>query len=229
MNPGSRPYITLVLAMSADGKIADRGRSPARFGSEADRAHLEQCIAEADGVMFGAGTVRAYGTTLPVRNPVLLEQRQQRQLSPQPVHIVCSRSGQLDPGLRFFQQPVPRWLLTTPIGATSWAEGDAFEHILTVPEQDGRLNWTIALPNLRDAGLHRLVLGGGGELVAALLAVDAIDELWLTVCPLLLGGTQAPSPVDGAGFPAALAPRLELISSEAIGQEVFLHYRLRRE
>lgn len=228
MAPGSRPHVTLVLAMSADGKIADQGRSPARFGSEADRTHLERRIAEADGVLFGAGTVRAYGTTLPVRDPELLRQRQQRQLTPQPAHIVCTRTGELDPGLRFFQQPVPRWLLTSQKGADAWAGSDAFERIVTVPEQEDGLDWAIALPMLLEAGLSRLVLGGGGELVAALLAVDAIDELWLTVCPLLLGGSKAPSPVDGEGFPANAAPRLELISSEAIAHEVFLHYRVQR-
>jgi len=219
--------MTLVLAMSADGKIADGQRSPARFGSPADRVHLERRIAEADGVLFGAGTVRAYGTTLPIRDPALVQHRQQQQRPPQPVHLVCSRSGQLDPTLRFFQQPVPRWLLTTDAGAAPWQDQAAFERILTVPERADGVDWAIALPQLHDAGLHRLVVGGGGELVASLLAMEAIDEVWLTVCPLLLGGATAPSPVDGAGFPADLAPRLELLSSEAIGHEVFLHYRLR--
>jgi len=223
-----RPHMTLVLAMSADGKIADRGRSPARFGSAADRAHLERRIAEADGILFGASTVRAYGTTLPVRDPVLLEQRQQQHQPPQPVHLVCSASGTLDPGLRFFQQPVPRWLLTTPAGAIPWLQSPAFERVLSIPEQADGVNWAIALPQLLDAGLQRLVVGGGGALVAALLAVDAIDEIWLTVCPLLLGGADAPSPVDGLGFPADLAPRLALVSSEAIAHEVFLHYRVQR-
>jgi 5-amino-6-(5-phosphoribosylamino)uracil reductase len=62
-------------------------------------------------------------------------------------------------------------------------------------------------------------------LVASLLAADLIDEFWLTVCPLILGGITAPTPVDGAGFSAQLAKHLELLSVETIEQEVFLHYR----
>lgn len=54
------------------------------------------------------------------------------------------------------------------------------------------------------------------------------DELWLTVCPLLLGGATAPTPVEGEGFCLALAPRLELLSVQANNQEVFLHYLRQR-
>src|SRR4028119_937416 len=106
-----RPHTTVVLAMSADGKIADVTRSPARFSSPADRAHLEKQIALADAILLGAGTLRAYGTTLGVSNPQLLQIREQGGVSPQPVQIVCSRSADLDPRLRFFRQQVPRWLL----------------------------------------------------------------------------------------------------------------------
>lgn len=223
-----RPQTTVVLAMSADGKIADHQRSPARFGSAADKAHLERQIAQADGVLFGAGTLRAYGTTLPVSTAALLQQRQQQGKPTQPVQIVCSETAQLDPSYRFFSQPVPRWLLSTAAGAQQWAHTTAFEHLVTVPLTPTGLDLQAALTQLHAAGLRRLVVTGGGELVASLLAVNAIDDLWLTVCPLLLGGQTSPTPVAGSGCLAAVAPRLELLSVEAIAHEVFLHYRLHR-
>ena len=222
----ARPYTTVVLAMSADGKIADVTRSPARFGSDADKAHLEQQVALADGVLFGAGTLRAYGTTLRVSHPKLVETRSQAKKPPQPVQIVCSRFAEFDPNLRFFGQPVPRWLLTTGAGAKQWQGRSQFEQILVAEAADQKLDWIKALEQLRSAGIQRLAVLGGGELVASLLALDLIDELQLTVCPLLLGGAIAPTPVQGAGFLAAVAPRLQLLSVQTIDQEVFLHYRL---
>lgn len=224
----ARPYTTVVLAMSADGKIADVTRSPARFGSDADKAHLEQQVALADGVLFGAGTLRAYGTTLRVSHPKLVEARSQAKKPPQPVQIVCSRFAEFDPELRFFGQPVPRWLLTTGAGAKQWQGRSQFEQILVAEAADQKLDWIKALEQLRSAGIQRLAVLGGGELVASLLALDLIDELQLTVCPLLLGGAIAPTPVQGAGFLAAVAPRLQLLSVQTIDQEVFLHYRLQR-
>ncbi len=237
----NRPRTTVVLAMTADGKIADRSRSPARFSSAADRAHLEKQISLVDGVIFGAQTLRAYGTTLPISNPQLLQQRQQLSQPPQPVHIVASASANIDPQLRFFSQPVPRWLLTTAAGAKSWQ--GKFERILvTEVEERGRggegkrggivrsksIDWIGAFEQLGKLGLKKLAILGGGELVASLLAVDLIDELWLTVCPLIVGGASAPTPVEGIGLSPQQAKKLELLTVERVEEEVFLHYRLQR-
>lgn len=219
-----RPQTTVILAMSADGKIADAQRSPARFGSAADQQHLERQVAEADGVLLGAGTLRTYGTTIRVTNADLLQQRASLGKPSQPIQIICSGSANIDPNLRFFQQPVPRWLLTTPAGVQRWQSQPGFEKIL-VTDQDP-MNWETALANLGSLGLQRVAVLGGGKLVASLLEAGLVDELWLTVCPLILGGSQAPTPVDGFGFAAQLAPRLQLLSVDCHAQEVFLHYRL---
>jgi len=64
---------------------------------------------------------------------------------------------------------------------------------------------------------------GGGELVASLLALGLIDEFWLTICPVMLGGKDAPTPVDGLGLPSPQS--LELLCVNQVGQELFLHYK----
>ncbi len=217
----STMHITVVLAMSVDGKIADFTRAPARFGSMSDRSHLERQVAAADVVLFGAGTLRAYGTTLTITNRELLQQRQLLGKPSQPIHVVVSNSGRIEDQIRFFRQPVRRWLLTTTVGAEFWREGVEFERIL-VREIDG-IDIAGALGMPVDT---RMVVLGGGELVASML--DLIDEFWLTVCPLILGGVS-PTPVGGGGFMANLAPRLELIEVLTIEHEVFLHYRRQRE
>jgi 5-amino-6-(5-phosphoribosylamino)uracil reductase len=269
-----RPHSTIVLAMSADGKIADFRRSAARFGSRADKAHLEKQIAASDAVLFGAGTLGAYGTTLTVSDSALVQHRLQRGKPPQPIHIVTTRSANLNPEIKFFQQPIERWLLTTTAGAFSWnrrektlprhspqlgkvGHGDGvpkgwqfqqlsepeqstafqtsaqdgtpkFEQIMVFETPTGEIDISTAFKHLATLHITRLVVLGGGKLVASLLELDLIDELWLTVCPLILGGSNAPTPVDGKGFLADLAPKLELLEVQTVEQEVFLHYRLQR-
>ncbi|MEH1946883.1 MAG: RibD family protein [Nostoc sp.] len=239
-----RPHTTVVLAMSADGKIADFKRSPARFGSRVDKAHLEKQIAASDAVLFGAGTLNAYGTTLTVTDPTLVQLRAQGGKLPQPVHIVITNSANLNPEIHFFKQPVRRWLLTTTAGEFSWKERlqtlhstlgigvqeypPEFEKILVFETPTREIDILAALKQLATLHITRLAVLGGGELVASLLELDLIDELWLTVCPLILGGNTAPTPVEGKGFLPDLAPKLQLIEVQTVEQEVFLHYRLQR-
>jgi 5-amino-6-(5-phosphoribosylamino)uracil reductase len=122
-----RPLTTVVLAMSADGKISDVGRSHPTFGSKDDFDHLERQVAMADAVLAGSATLKAGGTAMRVINPELIAQRQNAGKPEQPIQIVCSRTGDLDPTLRFFQQSVPRYLLTTTAGAKRWQDQAGFD------------------------------------------------------------------------------------------------------
>ena len=225
----NRPHTTAILAMTADGKIADYQRSPARFSSANDKYHLQEQISLVDGVIFGADTLRAYGTTMSVSEAHLLQARKERSQSLQPAQIVVSASADLDSQWRFFQQPIPRWLLTVPSGAKLWRSKKEFERILIIhgtKENNLTINWNATLAQLKGLGLKKLAILGGGELVASLLAEDAIDELWLTVCPIIFGGKTAPTPVGGIGFLQSQGKQLELLKVKQIEQELFLHYRV---
>ncbi|MEN9214197.1 MAG: dihydrofolate reductase family protein [Gloeomargarita sp. DG02_5_bins_242] len=213
-----RPQMTAVLAMTADGKIADVRRQPARFGSAADRAHLERQVAYSDAVILGARTLLAHGSAALVHDPALLHMRSERGKSPQTLHIICTRSGEIDRHIDFFHQPVERWLVTSPTGAKPWAVGQEFARIWRdVP-------WPDLLAEFYALGLRRIGVLGGGSLIAELLAAQVIDDLWLTVCPLIFGGATAPTPVDGVGFFEPIT--LRLLSYEPWGQEILLHYQV---
>ena len=231
-----RPTCTVVLAMTADGKIADYQRQAARFSSNFDKMHLERLIAQTDGVLIGAGTLRAYGTSLPIRDRDLLKARQDRHQPLQPVHLICSRSGQIDTKIPFFRQPLPRWLATTSQAAQAWSidAEQGFSRILILEEEDQHRDqnsepWRSLLTELWQLGWRKLIVLGGGQLVASLLAADLIDDLWLTICPFLLGGATAPTPVEGAGFLAEQATRLKLLSVQQIEQEIFVHYGVQED
>ncbi|MGB2924146.1 MAG: RibD family protein [Limnothrix sp.] len=221
----SRPKITAIAAMSADGKIADVAGSPARFASAADKAHLETQIAAVDAVIFGANTLRAYGTSLPISNPKLLQQRQANNQPPQPIHIVCSRSGKFALDLPFFNQSIPRWLLTTIQSSQQWQKSNQFTQILQL---DTSGNLATMLAELFSKGIEKLAILGGSELFASFAEQGFIDELWLTFCPILLGGKTSPTLMGGQGLFEAQGLRLDLIESKIIESEIFVHYRMAR-
>jgi 5-amino-6-(5-phosphoribosylamino)uracil reductase len=220
---------TLVLAMTADGKIADVTKSPPTFSSNRDYAHLEAQIADADAILVGSGTLNDGGSAVLVQKPALIQARIDRGQPLQPPQIVCSRSGKIDSQLPFFSQPTERWLLTTKSGASDWHARSSFDRVLVCETADGHnLDWQAIEKELTELGINKICFLGGSELAASLFAANFIDELWLTVCPVIYGGSMAPTPVSGAGFTPESAPKLTLLSVDWIDQEIFLHYQVNK-
>ena len=106
------PELRLVLAVSLDGRLAPPEGGAAQLGGAGDRRALEEALAWADGCLIGARTLRLHGSTCLIHAPDLLAQRRHAPLPDQPVAVVVSRSGDLDPALPFFRQPLQRWLLS---------------------------------------------------------------------------------------------------------------------
>ncbi len=182
-----------MLAISLDGRLAPPQGGAAQLGGDGDRRALEQALAWADACLIGAGTLRAHQCTCLIRNPQLLEQRLQEGRPQQPAAVVVSRSLGFSRTWQFFDQPLQRWLLApAPMhqGFDRW-----FPLAPTWPER---------LQALGAAGIQRLVLLGGAQLTADLLAADCVDALQLTVVPQLLGGPFSWLPLTDSPLPACL-------------------------
>ena len=182
-----------MLAISLDGRLAPPQGGAAQLGGDGDRRALEQALAWADACLIGAGTLRAHQCTCLIRNPQLLEQRLQEGRPQQPAAVVVSRSLGFSCNWPFFDQPLQRWLLApAPMhqGFDRW-----FPLAPTWPER---------LQALGAAGIQRLVLLGGAQLTADLLAADCVDALQLTVVPQLLGGANTWLPLTDSPLPASL-------------------------
>ena len=210
------PELRLVLAVSLDGRLAPPSGGAAQIGGRGDRRVLEEALAWADAVLVGANTLRLHGTTCLIRQPDLLEQRRSQGRPAQPTAVVVSRSGRLDPQLRFFSQPLRRWLLGPELAEAP----DGFEAALPLR------SWAAALAALAARGQQRLVLLGGAELVGALLQEQQVDELQLTLCPQLLGG-----PHSWLSPGVALEPsQWQLLEQRRLeGEELLLRYRRLRD
>jgi 5-amino-6-(5-phosphoribosylamino)uracil reductase len=203
-----------VLAVSLDGRLAPPQGGAAQLGGVGDRRVLEEALAWADGVLIGAETLRRHGTTCLIHAPDLLAQRCAQGRGDQPHALVLSRSGQLPPQLPFWRQPLQRWWLVPREAATSAVVG--FDRQLAFG------GWRGLRRQLADEGLSRLLLLGGADLASQLLAAELVDELQLTLCPMLLGGTHTwclPT--------VALDPgRWQLVEQRRlVGDELLLRYR----
>ena len=169
--------LRLVLAVSLDGRLAPAAGGAAQLGGAGDRRALEEALAWADGALVGAETLRRHGSTCLIHAPDLLAERHRRGLPPQPPALVVSRMGRFPSTLPFWQQPLERWLVTPGAPAPM-----GFSRRLPLQA------WPQLLALLAAEGMERLVLLGGAALAGSLLRDGLVDELQLTLCPLLLGG-----------------------------------------
>lgn len=215
--------------MSIDGKISTDINTPAKFNSREDLRHLETQISLCDAIIFGGNTLRAYGTSLVIKNPQLLKQRQENNQPLQPLNIVCSPSGNLQPTLPFFSQSVPRGLLTTIEGLSNWQKKikslnninneHFFEQIFIF---DTPFNWQNIFDKLYRLNYKKIGILGGSQLISSLLKENLINDLWLTICPLIIGTKTATNLLDNSLFNSSI--ELKLIEVKQREQEIFLHY-----
>jgi 5-amino-6-(5-phosphoribosylamino)uracil reductase len=217
---------TLVLGMTADGKISSEHPNTAPNLFPEDFAHLEYQTSLADLILVGARTIRLEKATFIINNPELLAGRKIRGQSPQPITCVVSHSLDLPPNLPFFSQEIERWIFT----AQASLERSSDATILGKQAElfgfgDTDLDWDKAYNLIAERGIRKVVLLGGGSLTASLFKAGRIDDWWLTIWPLIYGGKQAPTPVEGIGFIPDISPRLELIKTRQVESQLFLHYR----
>ena len=222
-----RPFVLVNMAMSADGKIASADRSLSTFGSRRDHEHLLDLRATADAVMCGARTADSAPVTLGPGAVKYQRRRVRAGLQQFNSRIIVSGSGSIDLKAKVFQRRFsPIIILASQKASQSRiaALKQAADAIGVFGEREVDLKQAMRWLR-REWNIHRLLCEGGGELNMAMLRAGLVDELHLTICPILLGGRNAPTVADGAGFESLeQAAALQLKSRRRAGDELFLTY-----
>lgn len=216
-----RPFVTLKLAASLDGRIATAtGESKWITGPAARRlVHLER--ARHDGVLVGSGTVRADDPDLRHRD---------LGIGTQPVRIVLSRRLDipLNSKLAASAGEAPLWLVhgadVAPEIANAWA-GLGARLIPARPGRGRQLDMTGALEALAEAGLTRIYCEGGGAVAVSLMAAGLVDELHLFNAGKALGAEGQPM-VGALGLDClAEAPQFQLLEQRKVGVDLLSIWR----
>jgi riboflavin biosynthesis pyrimidine reductase len=182
MPPGHRLRANFIT--SVDGAIELDGRSRSLSGP-ADRAAFMAMRAGADVLLVGAGTVRAenYG---PVKlNEATRQRRVDRGQPPLPRLAVVSGAADLDPNAKVFSGDIKPLLLTSAKAADSRPDLAQVAEVTVCGDDVVDLGY--AFGRLSDLGLPRVLCEGGPTLLIGLLAHHLVDELCLTISPVLAG------------------------------------------
>jgi riboflavin biosynthesis pyrimidine reductase len=205
------PWLRANMVSSADGASSLDGAS-AGLSSDTDRRVFALLRTLSDVILVGAATVRGehYG---PVRQHELWRYLRDGRTPSPPIAVVTARLD-LDPASRLIAGAPPhaRTIVITTARAPADRRAALARHADVIVAGDETVDLKAAVGALAGRGLRRLLAEGGPHLLAQLVEAGLLDELCLTIGPLM-AGPGASRIVDGerptAPLPLALAHVLE--------------------
>ena len=210
-----RPWVTLKLAISIDGAIADARRSAGWLTGEAARKEVHRLRANADAVAVGIGTVLADDPMLTVRDARLPRVAPRRIVFDRharlPLESGLARSVTLAPLAVVAAEPDP--------DRVAVLESAGIEVIVADTPAD-------ALRMLRRSGVRSLLVEGGAGLAGSLLDAGLVDRLVIFQAPIVLGAGALGAFATAPAALVADAPRLEVLERRAFGTDLMTIYAL---
>lgn len=215
-----RPFVHVNCAMSADGKIAGTDRKQVRISSEEDMARVKGLRKKYDAILVGVGTVIADDPHLTIKGA---------DYDTNPVRIVIDPHLRIPRDARVLDESAPTVIITLE-GNEELAEDDDngidCEEIVFAGKE--KIDLGKAFEYLADEiGIENILVEGGGRTISELFRSKLVDRYSVFVGPLIIGGSDSPTPCDGDGWVSDGGLKLTLTGSETLGEGVLLTYDVR--
>ncbi len=178
------------MIASLDGGATADGKSGGLAGP-GDRAVFELMRQLADVILVGAGTVRAENYSGAQFSPAQRQARQHRGQAEVPPIAVLTNTAMLDHDAKLFTRTEVPPLIFTCADAVADATGrlgSVAEVIDASGSQSDRVDVAAVLKTLADRRMFRVLVEGGPAILGLLIEHDLLDELCITIAPLLVGG-----------------------------------------
>ncbi len=213
-----RPWVTIKLGMTLDGKIADARRQSKWITGAAARRQVQAMRRRADAVLVGAGTISADDPSLwprPAKGRT-------------PWRVVVDTQGITNPNARVYTDEYAAHTIVALGEKISSQRARRYARqgceVLRIPES--RTQGVEAVcRRLAELGALHVLCEGGGELAAALLEALLVDEWVGFIAPRILGGVDSVCSVGGAGWLLPALPQWRFVECTSVGPDVMLKAR----
>lgn len=198
--PAGRPYVIVNMVATVDGQ-GRIGANTDRLGGEVDQQLFIGLREQVDCVMAGTRTIEAEQYKGPASKPETRAAREASGLRPRPLFVTVTRSGHVPWPAPVFQDEGVECVVFCE---SELATGEARASVTQVAELDP----AAMLRTLAERfGVRSVLLEGGAHLNTPFFAAGLVDELFLTVAPLLTGGAE-PFPIVAGDLGEGLPLRL---------------------
>ncbi|MCS7197194.1 MAG: bifunctional diaminohydroxyphosphoribosylaminopyrimidine deaminase/5-amino-6-(5-phosphoribosylamino)uracil reductase RibD [Candidatus Bipolaricaulota bacterium] len=190
-----RPFVTLKMAMTADGKIATRAGDSRWISSQRSLKFAHELRHRHRAILVGIETVLADDPQLTAR----LAKKTRN-----PIRIVVDSRGRLPLEAQVVRSAHQlRTILATTDAIASDKERAlrrASVEIWKLPARDGRVDPHAVIERLAHEQIDSVLIEGGAEIAWSFLRERLVDKVLFVIAPKIVGGRAAPGPVGGTGI-----------------------------
>ena len=205
-----KPKVIVNVAMSADGKLALPDRTEVKISGEEDFKRVHELRNRVDAILVGVGTVLADDPKLTVKERFVEE-------ADHPLKVVLDSNGRTPEDAQLFDKGESLIITTEDIDREGWIRCG----------EDGRVDLNILMKELSKRGVEELLVEGGGEVISSFFKEGLVDEFKVYVGSLVIGGKDAPTPVDGDGADDIDGLiNLKLVDYELMDDGILLNYEV---
>lgn len=215
-------HVSVNAATSADGKLSSRRREQIAISGEDDFARVDRLRAEVDAVVVGVGTTLADDPSLVRHDEAHRESLRGADASP-PARVVVDSTCRTPTDAAILDGEPETYVLTSEAAPDLRRAALRDAGATLVVAGEGRVDLPEAFDGLESAGVERLLVEGGGELIFSLFEAGLVDELTVYVGNTVVGGRDAPTLADGEGFVSEF-PELSLEDVERVDSGVVLEW-----
>jgi 2,5-diamino-6-(ribosylamino)-4(3H)-pyrimidinone 5'-phosphate reductase len=222
-----RPHIIVNVAMSADGKLSTRERRQVKISGVQDFNRVDRLKAGSDAVMVGIGTVIADDPSLTVKAEECRNNRVKRGADEQPVRIVVDSRARISPDASIFRKGSGKRVVAVSRKADPEKTRQLRKLATVIVAGENEVDLVQLMEELGTMGIQRIMVEGGGTLIAGLIERGLVDEIYSYIGNIIIGGRDAPTLADGDGFTRESDfGRLTLLEARKIETGVLLHWNV---
>ena len=214
----NRPYVIINCAMSADGKIASSVGRQLRISNEEDIRRVYNLRNDFDAVLVGVNTIQA-------DNPKLTVKEEYVQNPKNPIRVILDTHCITKEDALAVDEQAKTLIITN--GECDKNYKSNVEVVQCGVDYEGFIDLKQMLEILYNHGIKKLMVEGGGTVIWNFLKLGLVDDLFVFIGPMIIGGKRTPSMADGGGINQEdELINLEILEFRKIGNGILVHYKL---
>ena len=215
----NRPRVIINCAMSADGKIALPDRKQMKISSEEDMKRVFQLRNACDAILVGIGSILSDDPKLTVKEKYVSDPKH-------PLRVVLDSLCQTPEDALVVNDKAPT-LIMVKEGLICEKKYGNHVDIIHCPSNEGRLDLHTVLSILYKKQVSTLLVEGGGSVIWEFLSKRLVDDLYVFVGSIIIGGDHTPTMADGMGIRSQEEViNLNLVNTTHIDGGMLVHYTL---